>query len=235
VLKLEKRWLLAALAALCVGAAAAQAPAATARPADTMAQRMQACTACHGAQGRATADGYYPRIAGKPEGYLYAQLLAFRDGRRRNAAMAELMAPLTDAYLREIAAHFAALDLPYPAPPPRRLSATQAQRGEQLALRGDPALKLPACAACHGAQLGGRLPGVPALLGLPPDYLMAQLASWRLGTRKALAPDCMAQVAKAMRAEDIEAVSQWLAGQTPSGLKPDPVGAPLPLACGMLP
>jgi cytochrome c553 len=217
-----------------VGTAAAQTPATIPRPADTMAQRMQACTACHGAQGRATADGYFPRIAGKPEAYLYAQLLAFRDGRRRNAAMAALTAPLTDAYLREIAAHFAALDLPYPAPPPRRLNASQAQRGEQLALRGDPALKLPACTACHGAQLGGRLPGVPALLGLPPDYLMAQLGSWRLGTRHALPPDCMAQVAKALRAEDVEAVSLWLAGQTPSGLKPDAQGPALPIACGML-
>ncbi len=199
-----------------------------------MAQRMQACTTCHGAQGRATADGYFPRIAGKPEGYLYAQLLAFRDGRRRNAAMAELMAPLTDAYLREMAAHFAALDLPYPAPPPRRITAPQALRGEQLALKGDAARGVPACSACHGAQLGGRLPGVPALLGLPPDYLMAQLASWRNGTRKALAPDCMAQVAKALAPGDLEAVSQWLAGQTPSGLKSEPVGAPLPIACGML-
>lgn len=199
-----------------------------------MAQRMQACTTCHGAQGRATADGYFPRIAGKPEGYLYAQLLAFRDGRRRNAAMAELMAPLTDAYLREMAAHFAALDLPYPAPPPRRITPVQAQRGEQLALKGDAARGVPACSACHGALLGGRLPEVPALLGLPPDYLMAQLASWRKGTRKALAPDRMAQVAKALAPEDLEAVSLWLAGQTPSDLKAEPAGAPLPIACGML-
>ncbi|MBA4267465.1 MAG: cytochrome C, partial [Comamonadaceae bacterium] len=33
---------------------------------DTMAQRMMACTLCHGAQGRATSSGYFPRIAGKP-------------------------------------------------------------------------------------------------------------------------------------------------------------------------
>ncbi|MGN6660826.1 MAG: c-type cytochrome, partial [Achromobacter mucicolens] len=31
---------------------------------DTMAARVAACTACHGAQGRAGADGYYPRLAG---------------------------------------------------------------------------------------------------------------------------------------------------------------------------
>ncbi|MBC7445185.1 MAG: c-type cytochrome, partial [Polaromonas sp.] len=33
---------------------------------DSMAQRTLACTACHGPQGRAAADGYYPRLAGKP-------------------------------------------------------------------------------------------------------------------------------------------------------------------------
>ena len=43
---------------------------------DTLAQRLQACTGCHGAQGRAASDGYYPRIAGKPAGYLYNQLLS---------------------------------------------------------------------------------------------------------------------------------------------------------------
>ena len=57
-----------------------------------MAQRTLACTACHGKQGRAGPDGYYPRLAGKPAGYLYNQLLNFRDGRRRNAAMRYLVA-----------------------------------------------------------------------------------------------------------------------------------------------
>ena len=58
-------------------------PAAQAQPVpDTMARRTMACTGCHGEQGRATSDGYYPRNAGKPAGYLYNQLLKFRDGRR---------------------------------------------------------------------------------------------------------------------------------------------------------
>ena len=48
-----------------------------------MAERVRACTACHGKEGRATSDGYYPRIAGKPAGYLYNQLVNFRDGRRQ--------------------------------------------------------------------------------------------------------------------------------------------------------
>ena len=38
---------------------------------DDMAERTRACTACHGEQGRAGPDGYYPRLAGKPAGYLF--------------------------------------------------------------------------------------------------------------------------------------------------------------------
>ena len=88
----------------------AQGPAPLARAAahtvpDTLAQRVMACTLCHGPEGRATNDGFYPRIAGKPEGYLYHQLLNFRDGRRQAAGMRYLLDPLSDDYLREIARH----------------------------------------------------------------------------------------------------------------------------------
>ena len=33
---------------------------------DTMAQRVQPCTVCHGPEGRASNAGYFPRIAGTP-------------------------------------------------------------------------------------------------------------------------------------------------------------------------
>src|SRR6478672_4791156 len=89
---------------------------------DNMAQRTLACTACHGKEGRAAPDGYYPRIAGKPAGYLYNQLLNFRDGRRHYGLMARLLDPLSDAYLMEMAQHFAALDLPYPPPQPAKVT-----------------------------------------------------------------------------------------------------------------
>src|SRR5665647_3209778 len=97
---------------------------------DTIAQRALACTACHGLQGRAAPDGYYPRLAGKPAGYLYNQLLNFRDGRRHYGLMARLLDPLSDAYLLEIARHFASLDLPYPAPQPSTATVSELQRGQ---------------------------------------------------------------------------------------------------------
>lgn len=200
---------------------------------DTLAQRLQACTGCHGAQGRATPEGYFPRIAGKPALYLTDQLLAFRDGRRRHAGMARLLADLPDAYLQEMGAYFAALDLPYPAPPPARGSAAQRARGEQLVRQGDWARALPACTACHGAALTGRQPALPALLGLSADYLTAQLGAWRQGTRDARAPDCMAQIVRLLRDDELQAITAWLAAQPVPAVKPEPA-APLPLACGSL-
>ena len=180
---------------------------------DTLAQRLQPCMACHGAEGRASREGYLPRIAGKPAAYLYQQLLNFRDGRRSNATMAGLLAFQSDAYLREIAGHFAALDLPYNPPPAPTANAAQLARGQQLATQGDADRQLPACAACHGPALSGSLPAVPGLLGLPRDYLIGQLGAWQTGIRRALAPDCMAHITRRLAPDDVSAVAAWLAAQ----------------------
>ncbi len=189
-----------------LGAAAAPVP-------DTLAQRALACTGCHGQSGRAAADGYYPRLAGKPAGYLYNQLLNFRDGRRDYGLMSELIAPLSDAYLRELADHFAAVDLPYPAPQTPTLPAAELARAERLVRHGDAARRLPACTSCHGERLTGVQPAVPGLLGLSRDYLNGQLGAWRSGLRRAQAPDCMAHIAKALRTDEINAITQYLAGR----------------------
>jgi cytochrome c553 len=213
---------------------AAGAQAAKPQPEDTMAQRVEACTGCHGRQGRAASDGYYPRIAGKPAGYLYQQLLAFRDGRRRYAPMTALLDPLSDDYLREIAEHFAALDLPHAAPQPATAPQATLARGRELALRGDAARKIPACVQCHGERLTGVAPALPGLVGLPRDYVVAQLGAWRSGNRRARAPDCMARVAQRLAPDDIGALSHWLAAQpVPGGGRPaTALPAPLPLSCG---
>ncbi|MDH0864149.1 c-type cytochrome [Mitsuaria sp. GD03876] len=198
------------------------------------AERIQACTLCHGPQGRATPQGYFPRLAGKPAGYLFNQLQSFRDGRRHHALMAGLLRNMSDDYLHEIAGYFAALDVPYPAPAPSGLTTAQQARAERLVTQGDPSRKVPACTACHGSAMAGREPATPGLIGLPRDYLVGQLGAWRNGLRRAHAPDCMADVAKALSTDDIAAVASWLAAR-PAGAHPEPVSsAPLPVACGGL-
>ena len=199
---------------------------------DTIAQRVQACTGCHGPQGRAAADGYYPRIAGKPPVYLYNQLLNFRDGRRHYALMTGLVTPLGDAYLREIAGYFAGLDVSYPPPQPPREAPAWIERGRLLVTQGDPARRIPACVQCHGATMMGVAPSIPGLLGMPRDYINAQLGAWKAKSRRAQPPDCMAQVANALSADDISAVSAWLAAQPAQGHPASGLPAPLPLDCG---
>ena len=213
-------------------------PARAAQPLeDTLVNRVQACTACHGAEGKAAPDGYYPRIAGKPAGYLYNQLMHFRDGNRTYRPMTHLLEPLSPTYLQDMATHFASLSLPYPPPAPISASPALLARGKELAQQGDKALQLPACTACHGTALTGVQPNTPGLLGLPRDYLNAQLGAWQTGARRAATPDCMAHVARRLSPADVSAVSAWLASQPlPANTTPAArLAAPLPLECGAVP
>ena len=112
-------------AALCLALLTASTLPAWAQPSqtvpDTLAQRLVACTSCHArvdARGNPVNDAYYPRIGGKPAGYLYNQLLNFREGRRQYPLMTYLVDHLPDPYLREIAGWFAAQHPPAPQPAP---------------------------------------------------------------------------------------------------------------------
>jgi cytochrome c553 len=190
---------------------------------DTLEQRLLACAACHGKRGVwLKANEYYPRIAGKPAGYLYNQLLNFRERRRHSPPMNYMVAYLSDGYLREIAGHYAALAPAYP-PPARAPGKAVLERGEALMLRGDPLRKIPPCTACHGEALTGVQPAIPGLLGLDAQYIAAQMGAWRSKLRRAQEPDCMASIAGLLAPEDIAAVSAWAASRR---VAPD--AAPLP-------
>ena len=201
---------------------------------DTIAQRVQACTVCHGKEGRATGEGYFPRIAGKPAGYLYNQLVNFREGRRQNRAMTSLIANMSDAYLMEIAGYFANLDLPYPPVAAATAPTAELERGRTLVIEGDAKLKVPACVQCHGAAMTGFAPSVPGLLGLPKPYLLGQFGAWRTSLRKARSPDCMNEISRQLSIEDLRAVVSYLS-QLPVPADSHPatsLPAPLPLDCG---
>ena len=227
--------------ALCGWGSCLSQSQATAKFEDSLAQRTLACTACHGEQGRAGPDGYYPRIAGKPAGYLYNQLLNLRDGRRHYPLMTGLLDPLSDSYLLEIAQYFSKLEVPYPAPVATTAQPAALQRGQALATRGDGARNIPACVQCHGKALTGVAPNIPGLLGLPRDYLNAQLGGWQTGQRAAHAPDCMAQIAKRMSAQDVTAVAAWLSAQPlpadthPAVVLPAAQPGDIKMSCGSAP
>ncbi len=203
------------------------------RTPDTMAARVLACAACHGAQGEGNT-AYFPRLAGQPADYLYHQLQAFRGGHRKYPAMNYLTTYLTDDYLHEIATYFAEQKPTLPTPAIAQVPPATMERGRTLATVGDAARGIPACASCHSASFTGRQPGIPGIVGLPHDYLSAQLGAFRTGVRHAVTPDCMQQVALKLSDADIGAVSSWLSSQpVPQDLSPAAASSEkLPLECG---
>lgn len=221
--------------AAAFGLAVTQATAQT-----DLGERLAACAACHGEHGEGVRGSeYYPHLAGKPAGYLFEQLKGFRDGRRANAQMTWLVQFADDRYLLDIANYYASL------PPRTRAADTGAavltderrEIAKTLVQNGDTAHGVPACSECHGKNLSGLDPGVPALIGLPADYVMAQFGSWREGIRRGAPPDCMHDVAERVTPDDIRAVAVWLSQQSnPDGQRPATAGTFVPpKACGSLP
>jgi cytochrome c553 len=204
---------------------------------DNIETRMRACTPCHGVQGQGTSDDYFPRLAGKPAGYLYNQLAAFRSGRRHYSPMNYLLEYQNDDYLKAMARYFASQKPPFLPRHPGTASSAVLAHGEALANHGDPSRGIPACASCHNPSFTGVEPGIPALVGLQTNYISAQLGAFRYGTRTAIAPDCMQLVAARLSEDDVTALAAWLSslpGQP--GTAPKPQGSlATPLPCGSEP
>jgi len=66
------------------------------------------CNACHGANG-ISAIPNYPNLAGQKEAYLVKQMKAFKDKSRKDPTMNAMAAPLSDADMANIAAHYSGM------------------------------------------------------------------------------------------------------------------------------
>ena len=203
---------------------------------DTIAQRVLACTGCHGKEGPRRARRLLPahrrqagRLPVQPAAQFPRRPAPLRaDERAARAARRRL--PARDRRLLRVARSA----LPAAAARRRPAALLEARRGARAPTATRRAA-LPACDDCHGAALTGVAPAIPGLLGLPRDYLNAQLGAWRTGQRRALAPDCMAQVAQRLSPEDIGAVSalaRRAAGARPCDCAAPRLPTPLPIACG---
>ena len=113
---------------------------------------------------------------------------------------------------------------------------TRLAEGKTLVMLGDVQHGIPACADCHGTDLAGRAPYIPGLIGVPSNYLTAQLGAWRVGLRHARSPDCMAQIANKLSETQVNAAIAFISTQVPSTGPAALPGAAqpvkLPLVCG---
>ena len=86
-------------------------------------------------------------------------------------------------------------------------------RGRALA-RGNDARGIPACAACHGNDLGGT-DDVPSLAGKSPSYVARQLYDFRSGARSGPSAEAMKAVVAPMKQADMLNLAAYLASLRP--------------------
>ncbi len=105
---------IAIVCALFVGAAGLVLTAWSARAVrpDPVAGKAESalCSACHGADGLSPATEI-PNLAGQHYQYLLQQLVAYKEGTRKNGVMNEIVRPMTLEQLQNIAAYFSSVRL----------------------------------------------------------------------------------------------------------------------------
>jgi cytochrome c553 len=168
-----------------------------------------ACQTCHGADGSGTAAAGFPRLAGLDAGYIEQQLMNFRSGKRSNPVMQPIAAALSKKEVPLMAAYYAAL--PTPASTPEGGDAAMLGKGEILAMRGDWDHEIPACFQCHGPGGKGMGSTFPAISGQSAMYITNQIEAWKAGTRANDPAGLMKSVADKLSADQIAAVSAFLA------------------------
>ena len=199
---------------LCLGlvAPAIAQNSAKADPAKGQAIAAQVCAACHMADGN-SAQAANPKLAGQIPEYLYKQLSNFKPQgdkkpERENAIMAGMVANLSDADMRNVAAFYAAQTLHPEAASDKALAAL----GQKIYRGGNLESGVAACAGCHGPTGAGMPAQYPRLSGQFAEYVEAQLKGFRAGARDNDPNGMMRGVAARMTDREIKAVSEYIAG-----------------------
>lgn len=191
--------------------AAAQASA-KADAAKGQAIASQVCAACHAADGNSQLSAN-PKLAGQIYEYLHKQLVNYRPqggkkAERENAVMAGMVANLSAADLRDVAAYYAGQKLKPAAAKDKELAAL----GQKIYRGGIAAIGAAACAGCHGPTGAGMPAQYPRIAGQFPEYVEAQLKAFRSGARANDPNGMMRVVAARMNDREIQAVAEYVAG-----------------------
>ena len=166
------------------------------------------CAACHGAQGNSPSPEW-PNLAGQHASYTSKQLADFKAGKERtDPVMMGMAANLTPQDMADLGAYFATL-----TPAGGFVSEEHLALGERIYRGGNQKTGVPACIACHGPNgAGDPMGGVPALSGQRPAYTAKQLMAFRKGERTNDRNIMMRQASRWMSDQEIEAVSEYIAG-----------------------
>jgi cytochrome c553 len=172
----------------------------------------QTCAACHAADGNSVQPAN-PKLAGQFPEYLHRQLANFKPqagkkAERESAAMMGMVANLSDADMKSLAAYFASQKLKPALARDKNLAA----QGQKIWRGGNLASGVPACAGCHGPAGAGIPSQYPRIAGQFAEYIDAQLKAFRAGSRSNDPNGMMRGVAARMTDNEIRAVAEYAAG-----------------------
>ena len=191
---------------------AGEAPAASAQPkaakadlAKGEASYTAVCAACHGADGN-SAIAANPKLSQQHPEYLVKQLQEFKSGKRNNAVMKGFATMLTDEDMKNIAYWVASK----PAKAGFAKDKDLVTLGERIYRGGIADRNIAACAGCHSPNGAGIPAQYPRLSGQHADYTVAQLNTFRDGSRAN--SQQMTQVAAKLNDKEIKAVADYIAG-----------------------
>jgi cytochrome c553 len=201
----------AGAALLWSAAAAAQVPAKP-DPAKGQAIAAQVCVACHAGDGNSPLAAN-PKLAGQIPEYLAKQLANFKPqggkkAERDNPIMAGMVANLSDADMKNIAAYYGSQKLKPAAATDKELAAL----GQKLYRGGKAASGVAACSGCHGPAGAGVPSQYPRISGQFAEYVEAQLKAFRSGDRANDPNGMMRGVAARLSDREIKALSEYVAG-----------------------
>lgn len=165
------------------------------------------CQSCHGADGNGAPT--YPKLAGQYADYLLNQVRSFQSGQRQHPLIQAGGPAISEDDLTDITAYFAS----------QKSMTGGGQNGkppiQNLYAHGDLKRDVLACASCHGEHGKSSFNGsdsYPVIGGQHPAYLREQLIQLRAGQRKSSSGGVMNIIAKSLKDEEIEALSNYIAG-----------------------
>lgn len=166
-----------------------------------LAEQLEACTACHGEGGNATAPNV-PSLAGQQPLYMTNQLILFREGLRKSELMTPFVQGLKDEEILKLAETFAKMP-PKPAP--------TAAADEARIKRATELIAPLRCNNCHLPNLAGR-EQIPRITAQREDYLAMTMRQYR-DNQRAGSDTSMTAALYGVSDPDIDALAHFLARQ----------------------
>ena len=174
--------------------------------------KSELCHGCHGADGMSIDPTTFPNLAGQYAGYIYKQVKDFQLGNRQDDTMSSMAQMVTsEDDLKDIAQFFASQK----QMKGKSSDSALAKQGKELFENGNPKSGVYGCKNCHGDTGKGRDKNIslfPVIGGQTKTYLTKQLNDFKSGKRQNDPAGMMADIAKKLTDNEIQAVAEYAAG-----------------------